>query len=730
MMLAPHALDSLTIGSGDARRLGATWRADGTVNFAVYSQHGDAVDLVLFAPEAPAREAARVRLTECLGHVWHVAIGGLEPGWLYGFRVHGPWMPEWGLFFNADKLLLDPYARQIHEPSKAHSWLYGVSPAGGRDRFDSVAVAPKAVLRGVGEDFDWGGDTPPDRHLEDTVIYETHVKGFTRRLTAVPESLRGTYAGLGHDAATGYLRDLGVTAVQLMPVHQHLDDDFLLRRGLVNYWGYNSIGFFAPEAGYAATADPVTEFKAMVRALHAAGIEVILDVVYNHTGEAGTNGPMIHFRGLENLAYYRTRPKYPEEYQDFTGCGNSLNVPHPFALRLVLDSLRYWVEEMHVDGFRFDLAVTMAREPAAYTTESAFFKAIAADPVLSRVKLIAEPWDLGRGGYQVGGFPSGWAELNGRYRDCVRRFWKGEGRVLGEFATRMTGSEDLFRHNGRAPGASVNFIASHDGFPLEDLVTWSGKHNEANGEENRDGDSHNLSENHGVEGPTDDPAILAIRERQCRNFLATLFLSQGCVFILGGDEAGRTQGGNNNAYCQDNEISWLDWERMERHAGRREFVKRLADFRRRHSVLRRHEFFTGQPIHGEKATDMAWFTQAGEAIDQATWNADQPGVFSVIINRNAADHRHNGWRKADSDTLLLMFNADAADREFRAPGAAEVVWELAIDTALPTGFADPGARSCDRCTSLTVSGRSLQVWLLREGGFAKSQEPPDSPPGK
>ncbi|MBL9151426.1 MAG: glycogen debranching protein GlgX [Verrucomicrobiales bacterium] len=716
-------LDTLTVHHGDANRLGATWRRDGTVNFAVFSHHGEAVDLVLFRPGSPEREAARVRLADRTGSVWHVAVGGLEPGWLYGFRVHGPWMPEWGQLFNADKLLLDPYARQIHEPSRAHPWLYGVNASGRRDRFDSATVAPKAVLRGPGDDFDWGDDAPPSRRMVDGVIYEMHVKGFTRRLESVPAPLRGTYAGLGHEAAVGYLRDLGVTAVQLLPVHHHLDDDFLLRRGLVNYWGYNTIGFFAPEARYAATDDPVTEFKAMVRSLHAAGIEVILDVVYNHTGEAGPAGPMIGFRGLDNLAYYRTRSKYPEEYQDFTGCGNSVNVPHPHALRLVLDSLRYWVEEMRVDGFRFDLAVTLAREPAAFTTEAAFFKAVAADPVLSRVKLIAEPWDIGRGGYQVGAFPTGWAELNGRYRDCVRRFWRGDGRVLGEFATRLTGSEDLFHHNGRSPGASVNFITSHDGFPLQDLVSWNEKHNEANGEENRDGDSHNLSYNHGEEGPTDDPEIQAIRERQCRNFLATLFLSQGCVFLLGGDEAGRTQGGNNNAYCQDNEISWHDWLRMESHAERREFVKRLAEFRSRHSVLRRHEFLTGQPIHGGKASDMAWFTPDAETIDQATWDADLPGVFSVVINRNAADHRYNGWRLQESDTLLLMFNPSPDDREFRPPGGEGIIWELAIDTALPGGFAEPGKVRCDRCSSLTVTSRSLQVWLLREGGFALSQEP-------
>jgi isoamylase len=717
------SLHDLRILSGDARCLGASWREDGAVNFAVFTQHGDAVDLVLFHPDRPGREAARMRFTERTGQIRHIAVQGLSAGWLYGFRVHGQWMPEWGLLFNAEKVLLDPYARQIHEPSRAHPWLYGVDPAGHRDRYDSAAVAPKAVLRSRDDaHFDWGGDRRPEHPLEESVIYETHVKGFSRRLPGLPEALRGTYAGLANDVSIAYLRDLGITAVQLLPVHHHLDDDFLLRRGLSNYWGYNTIGFFAPEARYAATDDPVREFKGMVKALHAAGIEVILDVVYNHTGEAGPGGPLVFLRGFENLAYYHTRPRVPQEYVDFTGCGNSVQMPHPMTLRLVLDSLRYWAEEMHVDGFRFDLAVTLGREPAAFTAEAAFFRAVAADPVLSKLKLIAEPWDTGRGGYQAGVFPEGWAELNGLYRDCLRRFWRGDHRVLGEFATRLTGSEDLFRHNGRPPGASVNFITSHDGFPLEDLVSYTEKHNEANGEGNRDGDSHNLSANHGAEGPADDPAIAEIRDRQCRNFLATLFLSQGCVFLLGGDELGRTQGGNNNAYCQDNETSWHDWERAARFGARRNFVQKLADFRRHHSVLRKHRFFTGRPIHGSEARDMAWFTPQAEAIDDTWWNADQPGIFSVVINRNASDHRVNGWRRAQSDTLLLMFNAAADECEFRPPGGEGVVWELAIDTALPEGFAKPGARRCDRCDTLPVAGRSLQVWVLRAGEYARSQE--------
>ena len=708
----------------DARKLGASWQEDGSVNFAVYTQHGDAVDLVLFAPGEPDREAARVRMTHRSGHVWHVAVAGLTAGWCYGFRVHGPWMPEWGLFFNPDKLLLDPYAKQIDKPSEAHPWMLGSSPDGQRHRRDSARVAPKAVLRPADDGFDWGDDRHPDHAMEDMVIYETHVKGFTKLMGGVPEPLRGSYAGLGHESAIGHLTDLGVTAVQLLPVHQHLDDDFLLLRGLVNYWGYNTIGFFAPETRYAMSGDPVTEFKAMVKSLHAAGIEVILDVVYNHTGEAGPNGPIIHFRGLENLAYYRTRPKFPEEYVDYTGCGNSVNVPHPQVLRLVLDSLRYWVEEMHVDGFRFDLAVTMGREPSAFNQDSAFFKAIAADPVLSRVKMIAEPWDLGRGGYQVGGFPSGWAELNGKFRDCARRFWRGDGKVLGEFASRITGSEELYHYNGRTPGSSVNFVTSHDGFPLHDLVSYNDKHNEANGEENRDGDSHNMSSNFGVEGPTDDPEINALRERQVRNYLATMYLSQGAVFLLGGDEIGRTQGGNNNSYCQDSRISWYDWERAATFDERRRFVKQLGEFRRKHSVLRRQDFFTGQSIHGAQVSDMAWFTPEGALIDQAYWNADQSGAFSVVVNRNAADHRHNGWRKQESDTLLLIFNARPETVEFLPPGDTDIVWEQVIDTVVAGGFVEAGTRRCDHRAVVEVTDRSVQVWVLREGRFTHSQQPP------
>ncbi|MCB1233976.1 MAG: glycogen debranching protein GlgX, partial [Verrucomicrobiae bacterium] len=542
----PLASDQLEIRPGKPWPLGATPLPDGRgVNFSVFSQHGDAVDLILFDREAPDREAARVRVTGRTGHLRHVEVRGVEAGQVYGYRVHGPWMPEWGLLFNPDKLLLDPYARRVLGPSAAHPAMIGKSEHG-RDRRDSVAVAPKGVVVDS-SGFDWGDDRPPEVPPDQSVVYELHVKGFTRQMPGVPEDLRGTYAGLGSDAAIAYLKALGITAVQLMPVHQHLDDGFLVDRGLVNYWGYNTIGFFAPEARYAATGDPVSEFKSMVRALHAAGIEVILDVVFNHTGEAGPDGPLCLLRGFENLGYYRTNLKRPEDYTDVTGCGNTVDLTHPMGLRLVIDSLRYWVEEMRVDGFRFDLAVTLGREPSSFNPQSAFFKAVQLDPVLAGVKLVAEPWDLGRGGYQVGAFPPGWHELNGRFRDCVRRFWRGEGGVLAEFASRITGSEDLFRHNGRTPLAGVNFFASHDGFTLRDLVSYADKHNEANGEGNRDGDNHNLSANYGIEGPTHDPALEDLRSRQCRNFFATLMLSQGVPFILAGDEIGRTQRGNNNA---------------------------------------------------------------------------------------------------------------------------------------------------------------------------------------
>ena len=713
------ALDQIEITQGAPRPLGATLQPDGAVNFAVFAKYCDAVDLVLFDREDPEKETARVRLTERTGRVWHAAVHGIKPGQLYGYRVHGPWEPQAGHLFNPSKLLLDPYARGVHSPSAAHPSMNGWSGKG-RDRADSARFAPKGVV-GPEHGFDWHDDAPLAVPMSDSVIYEGHVKGLTQRFGGVSEELRGTYAALGQESMIGYLRDLGITALQLMSVHHHLDDDFLVGRNLVNYWGYNTIAFFAPESRYAATNDPVNEFKNMVKSLHAGGIEVILDVVYNHTGEGGPKGPLLSLRGLHNRGYYRTRNKYPDQYQDFTGCGNTLQVIYPQTLQLILDSLRYWVEEMHVDGFRFDLALTLAREPASFNAHSAFFKAIQQDAVLSRVKLIAEPWDVGRGGYQIGNFPPGWSELNGKFRDCVRKFWRGDGKVLGEFATRITGSEDLFFHNGRLPDASVNFVTSHDGFTLRDLVSYSHKHNEANGEDGRDGDFHNLSKNYGVEGPTEDPKIEKLRQRQVRNFFATMLLSQGVPFILAGDEIGRTQGGNNNAYCQDNEISWLDWGAAEDFSGLRSFVRDMIAFRKRHRVLRKRRFFSGQPIDGGQAADMAWFDPEGNPIDSEYWNADQPGAFAGVINENAADHRHNGERLSPSDSLLLIFNARRGEVHFQLPGAAGIVWELAVDTGVEQSFVVPGSWVEAGGETATLIGRSLQVWVLREGDYTRDQ---------
>ena len=715
--------DAWEILDGAAYPLGATVLAEGVTNFAVSSSSAEAVDLVLFDPESPEREMARVRMGNRTGNIWHVAVRGIGPGQVYGYRVHGPWRPEWGVFANAHKLLLDPYARRVLGASRAHPSMWDFPKRERRDRIDSGAHAPKGVV--VAGDFDWGDDRLPRISHDDLIVCEMHLKGFTRLMPGVPEEIRGTYAGLGHEASISYLKGMGITAVQLLPIHHHLDDIFLLERGLVNYWGYNTIGFFAPETRYSATGDPVTEFKAMVKSLHAAGLEVILDVVYNHTGEAALGGPVCLFRGFDNQHWYRTRQKRPGEYKDVTGCGNSVDLTHPQVLQLVTDSLRYWAQEMHVDGFRFDLGVTLGRDPDQFDPRAAFFKTIQQDPVLSRLRLIAEPWDLGWGGYQVGNFPVGWSELNGKFRDCVRRFWMGDGRVVGEFAARITGSEDLFLRSGRSPTASVNFVTSHDGFSLQDLVSYSDKHNEVNGEKNLDGETHNLSENHGVEGPSDDPKIVRIRARQCRNFFATLILSQGVPFFPAGDEMGRTQRGNNNAYCQDNEISWLDWERGAAFEDLRRFVAELIRFRRRHAVLRKRTFFSGRKIHGSRVADMAWFAPDGRPVDEKFWSTDRPGTFSVVINKNSADLRHNGWRKHPSDSLMMIFNAGDKPVDFVLPGGGDVVWECRIDTGVESGFLEPDVRVRSHRGTVALRRRSMQVWRLKSGEFTRTQEFPE-----
>ena len=689
-------MSKIKIEPGSRFPLGATVLKDGSVNFAVVSQDAEAVFLCLYCdPKAPWRETHRLEMPAKERDIRFARVTGIPEGALYGYRARGPWKPKLGHYFNESKLLLDPYARHIPRPSRYVSSMRGMQADGTPCLADSGSHAPRARVPFGLDSYDWEGDIPPRIPLPDSVVYETHVKGFSHLNRDIPAELRGTYAGLAHPASIEYLRDLGVTSVQLLPVHQHLDDSFLLEKGLVNYWGYNTIGFFAPEAGYAATDDPVTEFRDMVKALHRAGLEVILDVVYNHTGEAGLDGPTCLLRGFDNRCYYHTDPLHPGHYEDFTGCGNSVDVAHPRALRLVLDSLRYWVEEMHVDGFRFDLAVELGRFPKHFDRRAAFFQAIHQDPVLSQVKMIAEPWDLGPEGYQIGNFPTDWSELNGRFRDDVRMFWRGDAGAMGEFATRITGSELLFSHNRRTPGSSVNLITSHDGFTLNDLVSYNEKHNLANGERNRDGDSHNLSSNHGVEGPTDDPHIQALRSRQVRNFLATLICSQGVPFLLGGDEMRRTQHGNNNTYCQDNELSWFPWEMTDEAKSTHSFVRRMLRLRREHPSLRRRAFFTGKPDEKHDFPDVCWFRPDGQRKESADWNGKKAGAFCMLVRGGA-----------EEPMLLFFFNARDKDKSFSFPDVPQDTWSLLIDTV-----EFPTPREGETSDAKTVlAPKSLQIW--------------------
>lgn len=667
--------------------LGATWNGSGT-NFALYSEAATQVELCLFdAPDAE-HESARIPLPEHTDMVWHGYLPDVLPGQVYGYRVQGPYKPEEGHRFNAHKVLLDPYAKAIvREPQWGDGlWSYKIGdPAADLsfDQRDSAGSAPLAAV--IDEAFTWGDDRPPQTSWGKTIIYELHVKGFTQRHPEVPEHLRGTYAGLGSEAALSYLKKLGVTAVELLPVHKHLDDRNLLDRGLTNYWGYNTIGFFAPEQAYAWAKTPqerVREFKTMVRNLHAAGIEVILDVVYNHTAEGNQLGPTLSFRGIDNAAYYRLSSENPRYYMDFTGCGNTFNMRNPRVLQLVMDSLRYWVVSMHVDGFRFDLASTLARELHDVDKLGAFFDIIHQDPILSQVKLIAEPWDLGAGGYQVGNFPVLWSEWNGKYRDCVRRFWKGDGGMISEFATRFCGSSDLYEWSNRRPHASINFITCHDGFTLNDLVSYDQKHNAANGEDNRDGTDDNRSWNCGAEGETSDPAIRALREQKKRSLLSTLLLSQGVPMLLAGDELGHTQQGNNNAYCQDNEISWLNWELTPEHRSLLDFTRQLIEIFHQQPVFHRRRFFHGQAIHGAETREIAWLDPTGQEMSAEAWQAGFVRCLGVRLFGGKIDVSEQG-EPIVSDTILLLFNADHANRiAFTLPAAEpSSPWELLFDTA-------------------------------------------------
>ncbi len=665
---------------GEPFPLGATWDGRGT-NFSIFSEVATRVELCLF--DAQGHQTS-VDLPERTAFCWHGYLRGVGPGQRYGFRVHGPWEPAQGHRCNPAKLLIDPYARAIAGDIRWDPVVFPY-PLGGddlaRDDRDSAPNMPKSIV--IDNEFDWQGDRPLRRGLHETVIYEVHVKGFTKRHPGVPEHLRGTFAGVAYPSSIEHLKSLGVTAVELLPIHQFVHESHQIDKGLRNYWGYHSYGFFAPHGEYSSGGDggeQVREFKGMVKLLHSAGLEVILDVVYNHTGEGNHLGPMLCLKGIDNRAYYRTVDGDERFYLDYTGTGNSLNMRHPHALMLVMDSLRYWVQEMHVDGFRFDLASTLARELYDVDRLSAFFDIIHQDPTLSGVKLIAEPWDIGEGGYQVGNFPVRWCEWNGKYRDTVRDYWRGEGGGLGEFASRFTGSADLYEDDGRKPYASVNFVTAHDGFTLRDLVSYNEKHNEANGEGNNDGESHNRSWNGGAEGPTDDPAINELRSRQQRNFLTTVLLSQGIPMILGGDELGRTQQGNNNAYCQDNEISWFDWEHVDRDL--LAFTRRLVQLQAAHPVFRRRRWFKGRPVRGAGVSDIAWFRPDGGEMSEEDWQQPHAKSFGVFLNGDALRDRDDDGKPIRDDSFLLLFNAHHEALTFTTPAEKfGVRWKVEMDTA-------------------------------------------------
>lgn len=665
--------------------LGATWDGKG-VNFAIYTEYATAVELCLFNKPNDEAESAKISVTEQTDNIWHVYVTDIGPGQLYGYRVHGPYEPENGHRFNHHKLLIDPYAKAISGTIEWDDALFGYEVGNPEQDLsfsttDSAPFIPKSVV--IDQHFDWGDDTPPNVAYYNTVIYEAHVKGFTKLNPDIPEEIRGTYAAIGHPATIKYLKDLGVSAIELMPVHHFMTDRGLKEKGLTNYWGYNTIGFFAPDVRYSSqgtTGGQVTEFKNMVKELHMAGIEVILDVVYNHTGEGNEMGPTLSFKGVDNACYYRLTDD-KRFYMDYTGTGNTLNAYLPNVLRLMMDSLRYWILEMHVDGFRFDLAATLARELHEVNRLSAFFDIIHQDPTISQVKLIAEPWDIGDGGYQVGKFPPGWGEWNGKYRDTMRDYWNGADSMLAEFGNRLTGSSDLYK-DYRRPTASINFITAHDGFTLSDLVSYNEKHNDANGEDNNDGESHNRSWNCGAEGPTEDKSINELRERQKRNFLATLFLSQGVPMLLAGDELSRTQQGNNNSYCQDNEISWINWEGKDNDL--LEFTRRLIHFRNGHAAFSRKNWFRGQPVKTNGTPDIAWFLPDGSSMTAEHWNQDFAKSVAVFLNGQGIDSVNSEGKKVVDDNFYLIFNAHHEPVSYKLPPSEYGKdWKLILDTCKP-----------------------------------------------
>jgi len=699
--------------------LGATWDGMG-VNFALFSEHADKVELCFFDSVEARRESRRITLPEYTDHVWHGYLPDARPGQIYGFRLHGPYDPGAGHRFNPNKVVLDPYAKAVVRPVVWDDAMFGYEVGSPEEDLsfsegDNAAFAPLAAV--VDMSFTWGDDRPPSVPWSDTVIYEAHVKGLTARHPEVPADLRGTYAGLSSEPVIRHLKKLGITAIELMPIHQHVDERHLVDRDLSNYWGYNTLSFFAPDLRYTSETGrlaSVREFKTMVRYLHAAGIEVLLDVVYNHTAEGNHLGPTLSFRGIDNAAYYRLAADSPRHYMDFTGCGNTLNMLHPRVLQLIMDSLRYWILEMHVDGFRFDLASALARELYEVDKLGAFFDIIHQDPVISQVKLIAEPWDLGAGGYQVGNFPVLWTEWNGKYRDAARNFWKGDCCGVSEFATRIAGSSDLYERSGRLSYASINFVTCHDGFTLHDLVSYNEKHNEANGEENRDGENHNLSWNCGAEGPTEDPEINALRRRQKRNFFATLMLSVGVPMISGGDELGRTQQGNNNAYCQDNELSWHNWELSAEDRHFLKFCRKVAAIRSEQPVFTRRNFLLGRPIADTGLKDVTWLAPMGREMTDEDWHDPLTRSIGVLLAGDAIDEIDSWGRRIVGDTLLLLLNAHGDAISFALPAyVSKGRWRCLLDTAYEGGIPDRRA-FWETGQGYQVKGFSLALFRLND----------------
>jgi isoamylase len=699
---------TVVVFPGSPYPLGATWDGNG-VNFSLYADNASGVELCLFNTAYDEAETAKIKIIERSHQIWHCYLPGVKPGQLYGYRVHGPFEPQNGHRFNPRKLLIDPYAKAIAGTINWSDAMFGYKIGDPEEdlsvsEIDNSPFIPKCVV--VDSNFDWGNDRPPKIAYNESIIYEAHVKGFTKQHPDIPEELRGTYAGMAHPVAINYLKELGVTAVELMPIHHFVADRHLVDKGLTNYWGYNTIGFFAPDARYAATGvcgEQVDEFKGLVKALHEAGIEVILDVVYNHTGEGNHMGPTLSFRGIDNASYYRLTDD-KRYYMDYTGTGNTLNAYLPNVLRLMMDSLRYWIQEMHVDGFRFDLASTLARELHEVNTLSAFFDIIYQDPVISQVKLIAEPWDIGENGYQVGKFPPGWAEWNGKYRDCIRDYWRGADSMLGEFAERFTGSSDLYKNDYRSPTASINFVTAHDGFTLYDLVSYNNKHNEANLDDNRDGEDHNRSWNCGEEGYTEDQAVIALRKRQQRNFFTTLLLSQGVPMIAAGDEIGRTQNGNNNGYCQDNEISWLNWKAMDRDL--LEFTKQMIALRKSHPAFCRRRWFQGQPIRGMGLEDIAWFLPDGSEMTEEHWSHDFAKSLAVYYNGKGLHNRGPKGEMIVDDSFYVIFNSHFEAIKYILPKERYGrQWKKVLDTG------EPQVHQCDgeypAAGKITVNARSI-----------------------